>query len=277
VRDRRSLAIVRAVSRRRRRGRGRRDQDKDEVAGESTLDAVDADTDSEDEGSSSDDVDEEASDAGDDETPDADETPESEAPAAASPPAAAAQEDDTEASTAPGADDALPLAAGAADDELATVDISSFQPPDPPAVREEDVKTDSLAAALPPPRAAPVAPSRRAASTPTPAPRRPREDSLPPFDETTEFTGELLKRVRESRGIQLRRISDTTRIPAPSLAAVEEEAFADLPNARVYVRGFVRCLAQEIGLDPDLVAKSYLRRWQAWFEAQRVKQRGYFR
>jgi cytoskeletal protein RodZ len=86
------------------------------------------------------------------------------------------------------------------------------------------------------------------------------------IDESTVYTGEFLRRYRESRGVALKEIAERTRIGARSLQAIEEERFDDLPDARVYVRGFVRCLAEEIGLDPDLAAKSYLVRWMSWHE-----------
>lgn len=92
-------------------------------------------------------------------------------------------------------------------------------------------------------------------------------------DESTVYNGDFLRRYRESRGIALKEIAERTRIGARSLQAVEEERFDDLPDARVYVRGFVRCLAEEIGLDPDLAAKSYLVSWSGWHEAHEEAQR----
>lgn len=83
----------------------------------------------------------------------------------------------------------------------------------------------------------------------------------------TVFTGEMLKQIRESQRMSLKEISEKTRISQASLAALESERFEDLPNARVYVRGFVRCLAVEIGLDREQVSRTYLPRWQAWYEA----------
>ena len=91
-------------------------------------------------------------------------------------------------------------------------------------------------------------------------------------DETTVYDGSFLKRYRESRGVELKEIAERTRIGARSLQAVEEERFDDLPDARVYVRGFVRCLAEEIGLDPDLAAKSYLVQWARWHEEHQESQ-----
>lgn len=82
------------------------------------------------------------------------------------------------------------------------------------------------------------------------------------------INGDYLKRARESKGITLKEIAERTKINASSLAAVEDERFEALPDARIYVRGFVRCLAEELGLDADAVARAYLPRWDRWFENQ---------
>ena len=81
----------------------------------------------------------------------------------------------------------------------------------------------------------------------------------------TIFTGPLLRQVREQQRITLKEVSERTKISVASLSALEEERYEDLPNARVYVRGFVRCLAAEIGLDKDQVSRTYVPRWEAWF------------
>jgi hypothetical protein len=85
------------------------------------------------------------------------------------------------------------------------------------------------------------------------------------LDRETIFTGGLLRQVRESQRITLKEVSERTKISVASLSALEEERYEDLPNARVYVRGFVRCLAAEIGLDKDQVSRTYVPRWEAWF------------
>jgi cytoskeletal protein RodZ len=82
------------------------------------------------------------------------------------------------------------------------------------------------------------------------------------------FTGPLLRQVREARRIPLREIAERTRINLRTLTAIENERYEDIPGARVYVRGFVRCLAQEIGLDPDQVVRTYVPRWESWFAKQ---------
>ena len=75
----------------------------------------------------------------------------------------------------------------------------------------------------------------------------------------TEFTGALLRKVRESQGIELVEISSRTKISRAHLSAIEEETWATLP-AIVYVRGFVSEYAKYLRLDPAQVQRSYLRR-----------------
>jgi flagellar biosynthesis protein FlhG len=75
----------------------------------------------------------------------------------------------------------------------------------------------------------------------------------------TEFTGSLLRKVRESQGIELVEISSRTKISRSHLIALEEEVYDDLP-AIVYVRGFVTEVAKYLRLDPAQVQRTYLRR-----------------
>jgi flagellar biosynthesis protein FlhG len=75
----------------------------------------------------------------------------------------------------------------------------------------------------------------------------------------TEFTGPLLRKVRESQGLELADISARTKIARAHLSALEEERFEDLP-ALVYTRGFLVELAKQLRIDPLHVQKTYLRR-----------------
>jgi flagellar biosynthesis protein FlhG len=75
----------------------------------------------------------------------------------------------------------------------------------------------------------------------------------------TEFTGPLLRKVRESQGIEIAEISSRTKISKQHLAALEDETYDHLP-AIVYVRGFVTELAKYLRLDPAQVQRTYLRR-----------------
>jgi flagellar biosynthesis protein FlhG len=75
----------------------------------------------------------------------------------------------------------------------------------------------------------------------------------------TLFTGELLRKVRESQGIEIGDIAGRTKISKAHLVAIEEEAFDALP-APVYVRGFLGEMAKYLGLDGAVVQKTFLRR-----------------
>lgn len=107
--------------------------------------------------------------------------------------------------------------------------------------------------------------------------KSPLTSTGPLIDENTVYTGDVLREYREHKGITLRSISNTTRIGVPSLMAVEEERYEDLPNARIYVLGFVRCLAQEIGLDREVAAQSYISRWQSWWDLRSEEDRRSYR
>lgn len=75
----------------------------------------------------------------------------------------------------------------------------------------------------------------------------------------TEFTGTLIRRIRESRGIDIREIATKTKISSVHIAAIEDEAFDQLPPL-VYVRGFLVEVAKFLKLDPAQVGRTYLRR-----------------
>lgn len=75
----------------------------------------------------------------------------------------------------------------------------------------------------------------------------------------TQFTGALLRRVRESQGKELQEISNKTKISVTFLQAIEDEEYSLLP-ALVYTRGFVQEVAKFLGLDPTQVARTYVAR-----------------
>ncbi len=75
----------------------------------------------------------------------------------------------------------------------------------------------------------------------------------------TQYTGALLKRVRESQGIEIADIAQRTKISTTHLLAIENESPGDLP-APVYVQGFVQQMAKYLKLDPVQVSKTYMRR-----------------
>lgn len=91
-------------------------------------------------------------------------------------------------------------------------------------------------------------------------------------EEDAEFDGRRLERMRVRRGIELDEIAGVTKVNPSYLRFLEEERFDDLPAA-VYVRGFVKCYARCLGLDPDRVARSYMRRYE---ERSSKRRRGLF-
>ena len=81
----------------------------------------------------------------------------------------------------------------------------------------------------------------------------------PKADDTTEYTGELLMRFRESFGLDLREIADRSKIGIGYLDAIEKERFEELP-AVVYIRGFLVEYAKMLELDVPRVVDTYLSR-----------------
>src|SRR5512143_2620669 len=68
--------------------------------------------------------------------------------------------------------------------------------------------------------------------------------------------GEELKAARESRGLTLEQIADTTRISHTFLKALEENDYDVIPG-EVFVTGFLRTYARELGLDEKQVLARY--------------------
>lgn len=82
----------------------------------------------------------------------------------------------------------------------------------------------------------------------------------------TEYTGSLLAKVREARGVSIEEIARATKISMSHLRAIEADAFPDLP-ALVYTRGFVQELAKYLKLDATQVTKTYVRRFRDYLRA----------
>jgi flagellar biosynthesis protein FlhG len=85
---------------------------------------------------------------------------------------------------------------------------------------------------------------------------------MPDLGPRTEFSGPLLRQIREALGIELREIAERSKIGMAYLAALEAEAFPKLP-APVYVRGFLSEYARILGLDAERVKDTYLERYRA--------------
>lgn len=73
-------------------------------------------------------------------------------------------------------------------------------------------------------------------------------------------SGALLRAVRERRGLSLQEMADATRISARYLEAIELEEFDALPSS-TFVRGYVREMSRQLGLDEAELTKGYMRRF----------------
>lgn len=85
---------------------------------------------------------------------------------------------------------------------------------------------------------------------------------MPEITARTEFSGPLLRQIREAVGIELREIAEKSKIGMAYLQAIESETFSKLP-APVYVRGFIAEYARALGLDVERVKQTYLERYRA--------------
>ena len=86
--------------------------------------------------------------------------------------------------------------------------------------------------------------------------------AAPPVAPDADMSGRLMREVRESVGIELREISERTKIATAYLSAIEDEQFERLP-APVYVRGFLVEYAKMLGLDVSRVLETYYQRFLA--------------
>ena len=106
---------------------------------------------------------------------------------------------------------------------------------------------------------------RRAAQAPRLDPvsvaRPPESSGIPAaVDLDSEVSGAVLRRVRESRGMELSEVAQRTKISERHLRSIEDERFDELP-APVYVRGFVAQIARVLRIDPAQAAETYIRRF----------------
>jgi flagellar biosynthesis protein FlhG len=107
------------------------------------------------------------------------------------------------------------------------------------------------------------------ASAPTARPASKSDDPAvvsvrPPMPEITartEFSGPLLRQIREAIGVELREIAEKSKIGMAYLQALEGEVFAKLP-APVYVRGFLVEYARALGLDGHRPSARQRHQWR---------------
>jgi flagellar biosynthesis protein FlhG len=85
---------------------------------------------------------------------------------------------------------------------------------------------------------------------------------MPELGPRSEYSGPLLRQVREALGIELREIAERSKIGMAYLVALEGEVFPKLP-APVNVRGFLSEYARILGLDAERVKDTYLERYRS--------------
>lgn len=81
--------------------------------------------------------------------------------------------------------------------------------------------------------------------------------------ESISFSGDVLRQIREKRGIQLYEVALDTKIRVEILENIEYERFNALPQ-EVYLKGHVINYARYLLLDFRRVADDYMRRYKAW-------------
>jgi cytoskeletal protein RodZ len=81
-------------------------------------------------------------------------------------------------------------------------------------------------------------------------------------DNVTADIGGRLRRAREQCGLSLADVARRTKLTIPVVCAIERNDFPALPGG-MFRKAYVRILAVEVGLDPNVIAADYC----AWFEA----------
>ena len=78
--------------------------------------------------------------------------------------------------------------------------------------------------------------------------------------------GAALRDAREQREISLDELSRTTKISVATLRALERNQIDRLPGG-IFVRGFLRAYAHEVGLDVEDTVQRYLAQFESRFGA----------
>ncbi len=81
--------------------------------------------------------------------------------------------------------------------------------------------------------------------------------------EIASFSGDVLRQIREKKGIYLYEVALDTKIRVEILENIEHERFDALPQ-EVYLKGHVSNYARYLLLDPEKVADDYISRYKTW-------------
>ncbi len=126
---------------------------------------------------------------------------------------------------------------------------------------DQELFPDGIPVPLPPRPGAPagVALLPRVERPEVPVALRP---PMPELGPRTDYSGAVLRQIREALGIELREVAERSKIGIAYLQSLEDDAYAKLP-APVYVRGFLTEYARILGLDAERVKETYLERYRA--------------
>jgi flagellar biosynthesis protein FlhG len=133
------------------------------------------------------------------------------------------------------------------------------------AAKRKDYDQELFPDGVPMPQTGPNAPDTAPRRVPAAKVDDPVTAVRPPMPEIgprTEFSGPMLRQIREAVGVELREIAEKSKIGMAYLQALEGEVFDKLPAA-VYVRGFLAEYARALGLDAERVKQTYLERFRA--------------
>jgi len=82
-------------------------------------------------------------------------------------------------------------------------------------------------------------------------------DGEPFVPDDAAYTGEVLRRAREARGLSVEQVCERTRITRQHVENLELDRYDRLPPA-VYLRGMLMALAKELRLDGQKVSRGYM-------------------
>jgi transcriptional regulator with XRE-family HTH domain len=80
--------------------------------------------------------------------------------------------------------------------------------------------------------------------------------------------GGYIREQRKRRGMSLEQLAAATKIPRESIALLEDDRYEALPGT-VFVKGFLRCCARSLGVNPETVMELLYERERAALQARR--------
>lgn len=93
-------------------------------------------------------------------------------------------------------------------------------------------------------------------------------DGMPARPGELPSPGSYIRQQRELRGMSVAELASATKIPRSSVEMLEEDRYEALPGP-VFVKGFLRCCARSLGMDPDEVMELLYERERAQLQARK--------